>query len=168
MAKTLCRAEGTITNNHISAIMEGDCDAPIENGTLLLTYVIETQMKLNTPDFEPGTTLEQVIQDVVSRGTRDFDGLISMATDSMKTDKPNGVRVSFIASAHTGCETCEGAEDCPVWVNANAYQVALIADTKDDGAEDANTENVSAENAGTEGTGIGNAGTKDKILRLLH
>lgn len=133
MAEVHCQAEGTIVDNHISAVMEGNCDAPIiEDGTLMLTYIVDTQIKLRASDFGPGTTLEQAIQDIVARATGDFDGLVLMATDSMRSDKPNGVRVSFIASAHTGCETCAEVSDCPMWENANKYPLAMVKKTDEE------------------------------------
>lgn len=143
--------EGVIVNNRILAVVGGDCDTPIAaDGVLMLTYMIDTQVKLSPADFPPGTTLEQAAKDIITCATEDFDRLIAMAMHSMQSDNPNGVRVSFVVSAHTGCETCEEVITCPMLAEANRYSVikkkggteekgtSEMEETKKSGTEEAN------------------------------
>jgi hypothetical protein len=124
LSNSSCDAEGTIANSRIIAIMDGDCDAPITSeGTLMLAYIIGTQVKLSPADFPPGTTLEQAIKDIMMQATSEFSNTMALAVRSMQSDEPNGVHVSFVASAHAGCNDCEEVSTCPMWEEANKHPV---------------------------------------------
>lgn len=153
-----CGTEGTIVNNRILAVVDGDCNAPIESeGVLTLTFIIDTQVKLSPADFPPGTTLEQASKDIVTCAAEDFGRLVTMAIHSMRSDDPNGVRVSFAASAHTGCETCEGVKECPMLAEANKYSVIK----REDGTEEKGTNEM-------EETKQSGAEEENPKLRLVH
>lgn len=118
-----CWLEGVITEGCIKGFFSSGANAIVDtDGALMLSYIITTKVKISATDYMPGTTMRQVIDDMVTRETEHFPNLIDKAITAMReggSATSENIQVALMASAHTGCELCDDSEECPIWQGAN-------------------------------------------------